>query len=278
MLKLKPYFLIPFIILSLTSLIYCLYKFFLSGYLSIWLGPILVILPFMIFIIIHMSKKIARTSERLWPILSLSLLGLLYSLFHPVLDLSAIIFAILGMAGNYLYIFWYSKNERPENPLLSIGSALPEFTFKKLNGELITSSLIKSKPALILFYRGNWCPLCMGQIEEISQIAKILSASSTKIYLIGAQSLEETSKIANKYRDYPMEFLFDPYLRTMGELGLLHMNGKPIGVMGFERDTAYPTVIYTNKGGEILWTDQSDNYRVRPKPEVFLELKARVSA
>lgn len=181
---------------------------------------------------------------------------------------------MLGIAGNFLYVFWYSKNNRPENSLLSKGSILPEFTLKTIDGELITSQFIVSEPVLMLFYRGNWCPLCMKQIDEISAIADELSYSGVKIYLIGAQSLDETRKIADQYSDTPLEFLFDPYFRAIGVLNLLHPNGIPRGLSGFDRDTVYPTVIFADRGGEILWTDQSDNYRLRPKPKTLLALKS----
>lgn len=162
--------------------------------------------------------------------------------------------------------------------MMKIGSFLPEFSLKTVDGQLITSSYIKSQPALLLFYRGNWCPLCMKQIKEISAIADELADSGIAIYLIGAQSMEETNKIANKYIGSPMKFLIDPYFRAMTILGLVHFNGKPRGMMGFDRDTAYPTVLYVDKGGEILWSDESDNYRLRPKPKLFLGLKSSFQA
>jgi len=33
-----------------------------------------------------------------------------------------------------------------------------------------------------------------------------------------------------------------------------------------------PTVIITDEGGKILYSDATDNYRVRPEPELFLNV------
>jgi beta-lactamase superfamily II metal-dependent hydrolase len=33
-----------------------------------------------------------------------------------------------------------------------------------------------------------------------------------------------------------------------------------------------PTVIITDKQGTVVWTHETDNYRVRPEPETFLEV------
>ena len=38
----------------------------------------------------------------------------------------------------------------------------------------------------------------------------------------------------------------------------------------FDSDTVLPTVIITDKGGRVLWTHETDNYRIRPEPDVYL--------
>jgi hypothetical protein len=37
-------------------------------------------------------------------------------------------------------------------------------------------------------------------------------------------------------------------------------------------DTVLPTVIIADADGRILYSDQTDNYRVRPDPEIFLRV------
>ena len=58
------------------------------------------------------------------------------------------------------------------------------------------------------------------------------------------------------------------------QLGIVHRWGTPMGLqmLGYESDTVLPTVILTDSRGIILFSDQTDNYRVRPEPEVFENL------
>ncbi|GAB4137003.1 MAG: hypothetical protein Kow00104_20510 [Rhodothalassiaceae bacterium] len=42
--------------------------------------------------------------------------------------------------------------------------------------------------------------------------------------------------------------------------------------LGYASDTVLPTVVITGRGGTILWTHETDNYRVRPEPGTFLEI------
>ena len=57
-------------------------------------------------------------------------------------------------------------------------------------------------------------------------------------------------------------------------LGIEALQGTPKGleVLGYESDTVLPTAILTNQQGEVIYTDQTDNYRVRPEPETFIEV------
>ncbi len=46
--------------------------------------------------------------------------------------------------------------------------------------------------------------------------------------------------------------------------------------LGYDSETVLPTVVITEAGGRILWADETDNYRVRPEPDLFLTvLRAR---
>ena len=42
------------------------------------------------------------------------------------------------------------------------------------------------------------------------------------------------------------------------------------GLLGYESDTVFPTVLVLDALGVIRWVDQTDNYRVRPEPDTFL--------
>ena len=59
-------------------------------------------------------------------------------------------------------------------------------------------------------------------------------------------------------------------------LGIAVRNGVPIGLPGgYSPDTVLPTLVVTNENGTIVFSDQTDNYRVRPEPDVFLAILRR---
>ena len=51
-------------------------------------------------------------------------------------------------------------------------------------------------------------------------------------------------------------------------------NGLPAGmeILGYDKDTVYPTVLITDADGRIIYSDLTNNYRIRPEPEEFIKL------
>lgn len=64
---------------------------------------------------------------------------------------------------------------------------------------------------------------------------------------------------------YPL--LSDPDAAMADALGLRHEGGHPMD----GTDIARPARILLDRQGRILWSDISENYRVRPVPQAILE-------
>ena len=70
-------------------------------------------------------------------------------------------------------------------------------------------------------------------------------------------------------------FLVDPDCRVAKQLDIFHENGLPKGMdrmLGHDKDTVMPTVVITDASNRIIFADLTDNYRVRPDPDVFLKI------
>ena len=169
------------------------------------------------------------------------------------------------------YIFWYSVFPNRNSEMLKIGKTLVPLNFIDQNGDTFETESIKGKKLIYLFYRGNWCPLCMAQIKEISDQYRELNELGAEVLLISPQPHKFTVGLARKM-DVPFWFLTDVDGRVAKQLGIYVKGGTPFGMemFGFDSDTVLPTVVITDETGTIIYTDQTDNYRVRPEPETFL--------
>jgi len=244
-----------------------------------WLGAAIAALPLPLLMTRLLLTRVERTSDNLPLLLLLSAAGVMIAVWEQFLEgasrwapLSA---ALVSLFILLLYIFWYSRFGRLESALLSVGSKLPQFELTDSDGKRFNSDSLSGSPAVLLFYRGNWCPLCMAQIKEIANRYQELDALGIKVILVSPQPDELSRRLAGSY-EVPFHFLIDSDNKIAETLGIAVKHGVPVGMPGgYAADTVMPTLVVTNRSGTIVYSDQTDNYRVRPEPDTFLAILRR---
>ena len=179
--------------------------------------------------------------------------------------------AILGLLTTQFYARWYSRLDRKQQASLEVGARLPHFEVLDIDGTAVSSESFLGKPTAFVFIRGNWCPLCVAQVRELAGEYQTLAARGIEVALISPQPLDETRALAERF-EVAFRYLTDPAAGAATSLGLLHQGGVPPGVtqLGYEADTVFPTVIVIDESGTIVFSDQTDDYRVRPEPALFI--------
>ena len=243
-----------------------------------WLGAFLTNGPIVLTLGWWMlARRQPRTGAALTPIMALAVSGLGLAvvgyLFDQANAIDGLLFSAAGIIGLVIYIKWYSVFGSRDSEALKIGQKLPEFPLEDTSGKTVSSQEFTGQTALYMFYRGNWCPLCMAQIKEIAACYRDLSDRGVEIVLISPQPHTNTASLAKKF-DVPFRFMVDPDNRAANVLGISAPAGVPLGmeVLGYDQDTVLPTVVIVNAEGIILFADQTDNYRVRPEPETVLKV------
>lgn len=83
---------------------------------------------------------------------------------------------------------------------LSIGNKAPMFVTTDIHGDSIdTEKLLLNKPIVILFYRGQWCPVCSSYYNNISDSLSLLEEKAT-VLVIGPETKENALKMEGKVR------------------------------------------------------------------------------
>lgn len=277
--KFKSWFLLPaagaLIVMLLASLVLAA----TTRETAAWLGAAMATLGLPIILTQLTLRPSPRTSENLPLLLFITAVGVMIAGWEQfIVESSGWGPTAVALAAGFiflLYVFWYSRFGRFDSSSLMVGSKLPEFSLKDLDGNRFESSSLLGSPAVILFYRGNWCPLCMAQIREIADRYREMAAMGIKVLLVSPQSAARSRELAARY-DAPMTFLVDEDNQAAEQLGIAIRNAVPLGVPGgYEPDSVMPTVVVTNANGTILFSDQTDNYRVRPEPDMFLAILRR---
>lgn len=244
------------------------------------LGVILSVSPLLLFLMyILLFKKLARTSEHLLILLFPSVSGYFITLAVFLMNnqqltfMIGMMFAMSGFLITFLYIFWYSKNNRVHQEILENGQKLPIFTVNDSDGHSVSSQQFLGSKNLIFFYRGNWCPLCMAQINEVAKRYQQFEENNIGVIFIAPQPAEHTKQLADKFK-LSFQFYHDEGNRAAEQLGIVHKFGLPMGfqALGYQSDSVYPTVLAINEQGVIIYNDQTDNYRIRPEPQELLKI------
>lgn len=238
-----------------------------------WLGAAIATAALPIQIISFYGLRKGRTSRNLTVMTVIAALATLMALGGSLASgtgWSAAI-AIIGLLSTQFYARWYSRFDRERQATLEVGARLPHFEVIDLDGTTVSSESFLGRPTAFLFIRGNWCPLCVAQVRELAGQYQTLAERGIEVALISPQPLDETRALAERFK-VAFRYLTDPAAVAATSLGIRHDGGVPPGVthLGYEEDTVFPTVIVIDEDGTIVFSDQTDDYRVRPEPALFV--------
>jgi len=279
--KLKSMFIGMFPMMAMGISGYAVYQMIEYGFDYGWIGAVLTTMPAMMFISrVMMFKSMARTTKHFPLITLLAVVGLTSAIYgfaesnpFTISQPLALIAAMIGFVTFMIYNFWYSSLGRKLNSRIGRGKMLPAFHATDAQGKKFSSDALKGKPTVLMFFRGNWCPLCMAQIKEVAAHYKELSDKGVTVALISPQPEKNTQSLAKKF-NVPFLFLTDKDNKAARALGIEMKNGLPMGMemFGYDKDTVLPTVIVTDAEGRIIYLDETNNYRVRPEPDEYFKI------
>lgn len=185
-----------------------------------------------------------------------------------------IVAAILGLAFGIGWFFHKNLRGKPAPVSLRPGDALPRFPAEAEDGQSVDSDSLRGKPAVLLFIRGNWCPFCNRQVEDLSKHYREINELGARLIFVTPKPLGTTRRVADVF-NVEFEFWLDPELRAARQLGLLHEAGVPGKHRGdYGRDTVWPTAIVVDGDGKVRHVSQSKHITDRPDPAgLVAELK-----
>ena len=101
-----------------------------------------------------------------------------------------------------------------------LGSKAPDVALTMLDGKATTfKDQIAGKPAVVVFYRGGWCPYCTTQLRDLRLIKPELEALGYRIIAISPDSMEALTATMGKEKfDYTL--LSDSKAELLGALGI----------------------------------------------------------
>jgi peroxiredoxin len=89
---------------------------------------------------------------------------------------------------------------------LKVGDIAPDFTALDQNGKAISlKEILKKGEAVIVFYRGQWCPYCNKQLKNLNDSLSFLTEKNATVLSITPETNENVQKtIAKTKASFPI--------------------------------------------------------------------------
>ncbi|MCK7593520.1 peroxiredoxin-like family protein [Pseudomarimonas salicorniae] len=141
-------------------------------------------------------------------------------------------------------------------PLL--GTPLPEAQLRTVDGEPVSIGAVRDgRPAVIVFYRGGWCPYCNLQLSQLRTVIEPLKALGYQMIAVSPDSPASLSATLQK-EPLPYTLLSDSELSLIAALGI----GFRVDPETLEKYRGYGIDLEAASGGQTHY--------VLPVPAVFV--------
>ncbi|MEU6417321.1 peroxiredoxin-like family protein [Streptomyces spiralis] len=169
------------------------------------------------------------------------------------------------------------------------GTAMPEAQLLDAHGNPTTLRETRAgRPAVIVFYRGAWCPYCNVALRTYQrELAPELEERGVALIAVspqrpdGSLTMAETNELSYAVLSDPGNVLGhalgivtrpnDRTLQAQASLGLdlaeMNADGTP--------DIVMPTVVVVDAEGVVRWIDVHPNYTTRTEPIQILKAVAQ---
>jgi peroxiredoxin len=150
---------------------------------------------------------------------------------------------------------------------LAPGQKLPDVVLRAPDGHAVRTTELP-RPALVVLYRGWWCPFCVTQLDELEREHAALRAAGLAIVAISVDPPEEQAPLAKRLPE--VKFLSDAPGALVDAAGVRHPDGVPwydrqlFGAK--KRDISLPVSLLVDEGGTIVWARRSRRIDDRPQP------------
>jgi peroxiredoxin len=167
-----------------------------------------------------------------------------------------------------LFLLATSTSGLPDQKLaVAVGQPAPDFAVTDADGRPFRLSELAGSPVLLKFYRGYWCPYCVGELAQLDRFAKDFAALGVKLVAVSSDRVDELAPFRRKH-DWAIRLLADPALVVHRLYNVQSRKFTPR--RGPFRDLAIPTTILIDRDGRVLWLEQTPDFRVRPQADMVL--------
>ena len=176
------------------------------------------------------------------------------------------------------------KEKHLAENILLVASNAPAFELNDHNGVLHSSTDLVSKGRLVIcFFRGRWCPFCVGQLEAMNLLVPQIEQAGASLVAISPQTVQQSFFMVDQHKlQFPL--LSDAGNQVARQFGLVYrvpdeqqsiyrraFVNLPFANGDQSWELPIPATFMVGRDGTILYAAADEDYTQRPEPREILE-------
>lgn len=165
------------------------------------------------------------------------------------------------------------------------GDKMPDFELADQNGTQIRANdLVRKGKLVICFFRGRWCPFCVGQLEAVNTIYPRVQEVGASLVAISPQTVRQSCLMADQHRlRFPL--LSDPGNKVARKFGVVYRVPEyqqeiyqrafvnlPFTNGDSSWELPIPATYIVDRDSTILYAAANPDYTERPEPDEILRM------
>jgi peroxiredoxin len=171
---------------------------------------------------------------------------------------------------------------------LAVGASAPKFTLNGHNGKPVSSEALLATGLLVIcFFRGRWCPFCVGQLEAMDRVQPQVEQAGAHLVAISPQTVQQSFFMADQHRlRFPL--LSDARNGVARAFGLVYSVPEdqqniyrrafvnlPFANGDDSWELPVPATYIVNRDSTILYASADPDYTTRPEPAEIVAILER---
>jgi peroxiredoxin len=138
-------------------------------------------------------------------------------------------------------------------PLLRPGDPFPELMISTIGGGALTlPDAFAGDFAVVLFYRGAWCPYCNAQLRAFERASQALADAGIRVAALSVDDEETTATLAEKHKlTFPLGYGADATAVAARTGAFVNPDPVYLQSTGFVLDPAGKVVVSVYSSGAI---------------------------
>lgn len=165
------------------------------------------------------------------------------------------------------------------------GRRAPEFKARTQRGDSVSlKGLIEDKPLVLMFYRGQWCPVCNKYLKQLEDSVNLIREAGARVVAVTPETPQNAARMRDKTNSSvtiipdTSETIIEAYkvgFNVTNEYAQKIQKGFDVSIAGNNADKKarlpIPATYVINRSGNISWVFFSPDYKKRASVKAILE-------